>query len=109
MMRLSNTERKEMTTETCKCPVCDAPATLNDAGFQCSGCKMTLPVDHYNRLLERFADTARLDAIAANQWRLAQRPHGGKMMYLVNGWQAQYSNWHDNYRDAIDEAIKVIS
>lgn len=97
-----------MTTETCKCPVCDAAAQLSDEGFQCGGCKMTLSVDHYNRVLDRLADTARLDAMVANQWRIAQKFQQGNTIYLVNGWQSQYSHWHGNYRAAIDEAIEVI-
>ena len=97
-----------MTTETCKCPVCDAAAKLNDEGFQCGGCGMTLPVEHYNRLLDRLADTARLDAIASNQWRIARKIQQGSTVYLVNGWQSQFSNWHGNYRAAIDEAIAFI-
>ena len=88
--------------------MCDAAAKLNDEGFQCSGCKMTLPVDHYNRLLDRLADTTRLDVMAENQWRIARKMHQGETIYLVNGWQSQYSNWHGNYRAAIDEAIDVI-
>ncbi|MCM1511732.1 MAG: hypothetical protein NC112_01225 [Oxalobacter formigenes] len=97
-----------MTSETCKCPVCNAPSTLNDGGVQCGGCQMTLPVDDYNRLRDRLADTARLDALVSNQWRIARRIREGNTSYLVNGWQSQYSNWHSDYRAAINEAMKIM-